>query len=85
MLVTSLAKWQIYACMGKFYKNGHFLGHCGVYRCKFAVNWCILLCLHYSMMQLTFFVLQVASFLSLCSHCCHSYIVVKVSFARVVG
>ena len=60
MGARSLAKWQIYAYMRKFYENGHFLGHCGVYRCKFGVNWCMLLCLHHFMMQLTFFVLQVA-------------------------
>ena len=85
MLAKSLAKWQIYAYMRKFYENGHFLGHRGVYRCKFGVNWCTLLCLHYFMMQLTYFVLQVACFLSFCSHCCHSYMVVKASFAHVVG
>ena len=79
MLARSLAKWQIYVYMRKFYKNGHFLGHRGVYRCKFGVNWCILLCLHYIMMQLTFFVLQVVCFLSFCSHCCYSYMVVKAS------
>ena len=85
MLARSLAKWQIYAYMRKFYENSHFWGHHSVYRCKFVLNWCILLCLHYFMMQLTFFVLQVACFLSFCSHCCHTYMVVKASFARVVG
>ena len=85
MLARSLAKWQIYAYMRKFYENGHFLGHRGVYSCKFGVNRCILLCLHHFMMQLTFFVLQVACFLSFCSHCCHTYMVVKASFACVVG
>ena len=86
MLARSLASWQIYAYMRTFYENGngHFLGHRGVYRCKFGVNGCILLRLHYFMMQLAF-VLQVVCFLSFCSHCCHSYMVVQSSFARVVG
>ena len=85
MLVRSLAKWQICAHVRKFYENGHFLGRRVVYRCKFGVNWCILLCLHYFMMQLAFFVLQVACFLSFCSHCCHSDMVVKAIFSCVVG
>ena len=85
MLARSLAKWQIYAYMRKFHENSHFWGHRGLYRCKFDVNWCILLCLHYFMMQLTLFVLQVACFLSFCSLCCHSYMVVKASFPRVAG
>ena len=84
MLAGSLAEWQIYAEMRKFYENSHFLGHRSVYRCKFGVNWCKLLVLQYFMMELTFFVLQVACFLSFFSHCCHSYMGVKASFPRVV-
>ena len=41
-----------------------------------GVNWYILLCVHYFMMQLSFFALQVVRFLS--------YMVVEASFARVV-
>ena len=74
-----------YLYMRKFYEKGHFLGHRGVYRCKFGVNWCVLLCLHYFVMQMTFFILQVVGFLSFCSRCCHSYMVVKATVRGGVG
>ena len=55
-----------------------------VYRCKFSVHWCKLLCLYYFIMELTIFVLEFACFLSMCLPCCHSCMVVKASFTRVV-